>query len=645
MEVVCSASQGFARAGSNLLILLAQGSALAYRRNPMNSDLQKLVAAGKLSPADAEKLNRLEPGTPCNHKSWGVGKISEWDLLGDRVLIDFETKSGHPMKLSFAADSLTPLAANHLLALRITDLDNLKKMAKEAPAKLVEMALQCSGNKIHLDDLEKMLTPAVVDTGAYKKWWESTKKALKEVRHIAVPSKRTDLMTMRDQADKPSDVLVKAFTNTRELKPKLTSMAAIIKDLDLFDDAANQLQPVFEDINFVTRRSWKLQLKESLQLLLQRDELAETVKATLPENSHGIIEIMRETRGQLAEVINSLPAGLVGRAYRAFPETFPEGEWVKDALGHLTRTSGRTVGEIAGVLDENNQLDVLVDFLRKSVRNRTLSTELLLWLVKERKGLAETVFDMDLGHAMLDSIEDDHMRGGPKRAGRLGEVFSSDKTLLEEMVVEADDEELRLLANRLLNTPVFDELTRRSLMGKMIKARPELEQLMQQREEARKDEALVVSWTSLEAKKKELEDLISVKIPQNKKDIEIARSYGDLRENFEYHSAKQQQSVLLRMQSKYERDLRHAQGTDFAGVSGDSVVVGTIVDLEMDDGNKDTYTVLGAWDSNPDKHILSYLSEMGKALIGAKVGDSVQIPSESGQPRTVKVLAIRPYNP
>jgi transcription elongation GreA/GreB family factor len=610
----------------------------------MNSDLQKLVTAGKLSSTDAEKLNDLQPGTPCSHKSWGIGKIAEWDLLGDRLLIDFETKAGHPMKLSFAADSVTPLPAEHLLAKRVTDLAAMQELAKNQPTKLIELALSCSGNKIHLDDLEKMITPKIVDTGAYKKWWEATKKALKEVRHIIVPSKRSDLMTMRDQAEKPSDQLVRAFTNSRELRPKLTAMNSIIRDLDLFENPAEELQPVFEDINFVTRRSWKLQLKESLTMLLQRDELADQVKATLPENSHTVVEVMRETRGQLAEVINAQPPGLVARAYRNFPQAFPDGEWIKDALGHLTRTTGRTVGEIATVLDENDQLDVLADFLRKSVRNRTLSTELLLWMCKERKGLAEAVFDMDFGHAILDALEDDHVSGGPKRTGRLADVFTTDKTLLGEMVAEADDEELRMLANRVLNTSVFDELTRRSLMGKMIKARPELEKLMEQREEARKDEALIVSWESLEAKKKDLEELINVKIPQNKKDIEIARSYGDLRENFEYHSAKQQQAVLLRMQAKYERDLRHAQGTDFVGVDASSVVVGTIVDLEeVESGAKETFTVLGAWDSKPDQGILSYLSETGKALIGKKTGAEFDIPSETGALRKVRILDVRAY--
>jgi transcription elongation GreA/GreB family factor len=252
---------------------------------------------------------------------------------------------------------------------------------------------------------------------------------------------------------------------------------------------------------------------------------------------------------------------------------------------------------------------------------------------------------MDLGNAILSALEDDHVAGGPKRTARLHGTFADDRTMLGEMVADADDEELRLMARRILSTSVFDELTKRSIMGKIIKARPEMEKLMEENETARQDEALIVSWPSLEAKKKELDDIIVVQIPQNKRDIQIAREYGDLRENFEYKSAKQQQAVLLRLQAKYERELRHAQGTDFTGVGSDKVAVGTIVDIvDSDTGAMETYTILGAWDSEPDKGIMSYLSESARALISHVVGDEVELPTDiSNVNRKVKVSAIRPY--
>jgi transcription elongation GreA/GreB family factor len=611
----------------------------------MHPELEKLVSAAKLTPNDAAKLDQLQPETVCQHKSWGLGKIAEWDLLGDRVIIDFETKPGHPMKLAFAAESLTPMPADHLLAKRVNDLANLQNLAREKPGAIVEMALNCASSRLLIDDLERLLTPTVVTTADFKKWWDAAKKDLKSYRHVVVPTRRSDPIVMRDQAEKPGDLMIKSFLDVRDLKGKMAALNAIVKDLDLFENAAQDLQPVFQDIAEVVRKSWRLNLKESLQLLLNRDDLVESTKATLPEGALQVHEVLKEARQQIAEVTSGLASATLGRFYRAFPIAFPDGEWIKEVLAHLTKTGGRAVSEITSVLDEHDQLDVLTEYLRKAVRNRALSTDLLIWICKERKGLAASVFDMDLGQAILGALENDHHQGGPKRTGRLSDAFADDKTLVGEMVTDADGEELRLFARRILSTLVFDELTKRSLMGKIIKARPEMERMMEENESAQKDEVLIVSWPSLDAKKKELDDIIVVQIPQNKRDIQIAREYGDLRENFEYKSAKQHQAVLLRMQAKYERELRHAQGTDFVGVSSDKVAIGTVVDIQdLSDDTKTTYTILGAWDSNPDENLLSYLSETAKALIGKAAGEECEVPEDSAKgTKQVKVLAIRPY--
>lgn len=614
----------------------------------MNSELQKLVAAAKLSSSDAEKLSLLEPGTPCQHKSWGLGKIAEWDLLGDRVIIDFESKAGHPMKLSFAAESLVPLAPDSLMGRRITDLPALQKMAKEDPTSLIELALKGNDNKLYLDALDKLLIPKIVSEAEYKKWWENAKKVLKTARHIVVPTKRADPLILRAQDEKAGAIMVRNFLGARDLRGKLSAMASIMKDLDLFESPAKELQPVFLDITQMARKSWKLHPRETLQLVLSREELraSDSVKADLEHDTPVTpSDIMRDLRGQLADIANALPSGLLGRFYREFPTAFPGEEWIKDALGHLTRTGGRAVDEITAVLDANDKIDVLTDFLKKAVRNRTLSSDLLIWICKERKGLAESVFDMDLGNAIISALEDDHVAGGPKKTARLHDAFADDKTLLGEMVADASDEDLRLLAKRILSVPVFDELTRRSLMGKIIKSRPEMEKMMEENAEAQRDTALIVSWESLERKKKELDDITNVQIPHNKNEIQIAREEGDLRENGGYKAARQQQAVLLRLQSKIERELRNAQGTDFANVGTDKVSIGNIVDVvDAGTNEQETFTILGAWDGDPDKKIISYLSDTAKALIGKTVGEDVDLPADTAHgSRKAKITAIRAY--
>src|SRR3712207_7263649 len=70
----------------------------------MDAELQKLVESGKLTAKQADQLDRLKPGTFCLHKSWGFGKVAEWNLLLNQILIDFPGKKAHPMQLAYAAD-------------------------------------------------------------------------------------------------------------------------------------------------------------------------------------------------------------------------------------------------------------------------------------------------------------------------------------------------------------------------------------------------------------------------------------------------------------------------------------------------------------------------------------------------------------
>lgn len=611
----------------------------------MNPEVQNIVAAGKLPAADGEKLSKLEPGVYCLHKSWGVGRIASWDLLGDRVLIDFEGKPGHPMKLSFAVSSLEIIPADHILARRLGDLDALKAMAKDNPPALVELALKSSGNTLHLDGLEKLLKGHIIADADYKKWWEAAKRALKTHRHVVVPAKRTENLVLRDQAESAGGQMVKQFLAARDLKGKLAALASIQKDIDLFSDPKTELIPVFQDLSDSARKGIKLNLKESLQLLLARDELVESLETTAPLGSMKVADLVCETKDVLADAIKTLSSNMLGRVYRAFPDAFPNRAWVPEILHHLTKSGGRAVAEVATVLDANDELDVLAETLKKSLRNRLLSADLLIWMARERKGLAESVFDIDLGHAILGVIENDHMEGGPKRTGRLQDLLSDDRTLLGEMVADAEDEDIRLLAKRILGSSSYDELTRRSLMARIIKARPEMEALMAENSTAQKEDALIVSWASMERKKQELEDLIAVKIPDNKREIQIARAEGDLRENGGYKAARDQQAVLLRLQGKYERELRNARGTDFANTSTDKVGIGTVVDvLDLDSGNKETFTILGAWDGDLEKNIISYLSDSAKALIGKSSGEEATLPTESLHgTRRVKITAIQAY--
>ena len=77
----------------------------------MTDELAQAVESGALDKKTADRLARLTPGSYCTHKSWGFGRVAEWNLLAGQVLIDFKTKKNHPMQAVYAAETLTPIAA------------------------------------------------------------------------------------------------------------------------------------------------------------------------------------------------------------------------------------------------------------------------------------------------------------------------------------------------------------------------------------------------------------------------------------------------------------------------------------------------------------------------------------------------------
>src|ERR1700733_1862675 len=97
----------------------------------MESELLSVNLPENLSPALTEKLKLLAPGTYCVHRSWGFGKIKDWDSAHESVIIDFKSKMGHVMQYAYAAESLTPLPSDHISVQKVETTDALRKKALE----------------------------------------------------------------------------------------------------------------------------------------------------------------------------------------------------------------------------------------------------------------------------------------------------------------------------------------------------------------------------------------------------------------------------------------------------------------------------------------------------------------------------------
>ncbi|MBV8968614.1 MAG: GreA/GreB family elongation factor [Verrucomicrobia bacterium] len=606
----------------------------------MDGDLQALVDSGKISTKVAAALEKLTPDTYCLHKSWGFGRVASWNLLLNQILIDFEGKKQHPMQLQYAAESLQPLADSHILVRKVTELARLQTLASEEPTALVELVLESFGGKVTVDQLEKALAPEIFPSANFKKWWDATKKELRKEGRFALPAKKADFLVLRDRSLSFADELLQTFKGARQLKEQIAALDQLTKNSDSLAGYESELSSVIEQVEDIASRNVRLNAAQAIELVIARDELLHRFP-TLPAAKVPLANLLKENESRLSEIIAQIPAAKQRRVLNDYEVAFPE-NWDLRLIQLLLTAGYRVVGEIAKILVEHGKTDDLRQSLVRMIREHSVSSEVLYWLARER-GASHfaDLLEPELMSAMLSALERDQF-GESKRSSRLHDLLMDDKELVSDLMATAPSSQARDLMRRVMLSPAFEDLNKRSLMGRMIKLHPELESMITGESEE-KGQALIVSWASLQKRKEEYDDLVTKKIPENTKEISVARSYGDLRENFEYKAAKEMQTVLMRRKAELEQMLDRARGSNFENVDTNQVSIGTAVTVR-DSTNSDeiTYHILGAWDSEPEKHVVSYLTAIGQALLGKRVSDLVELPTESGT-RQVEVLEIAPH--
>jgi transcription elongation GreA/GreB family factor len=606
----------------------------------MDAELEKLVEAGKLTTKSAGQLYKLKPGTYCLHKSWGFGRVREWNLLLNQIVIDFATKKFHPMQAQYAAENLTPLPPEHFLVRKVTDVESVKTLARENPVALVQNILESLDGKASAQQIGEWLVGDIFTEAEWKRWWESTRKALKTSGRFSIPSKKTEPIEIRGEGVSHADELLAAFNKARQPKQQIAAVEQIIKSHDQFKEPEKQLQPVVVAIENAAARNQKLHPELAFELIIARDDLLALVPSLhVTHIGLTLSKLIVEDEKRLTLILPNLPAAKEKRVLQALPEALGEG-WTERALRLMEASHGRMVAQIPRILTEGGRHGELRAMLERSIREHSATSEMLIWLCGEKMTWSDLITP-DLLWAILAALErEQHNSSG--RASKLQKALVDDRELLGEIFKKVDVGLARDAMRRLQLTPLFDELTKRSLLARMVKVHPELENMIAGAEPQEKTAPLIVSWSSLEKRRAEYEEIVKVKIPENTKEIAIARSYGDLSENFEFKAAKQMQSVLMRRKAELEVMLHDARGTSFENPDTSRVSIGTIVKLRnLETNNEETYTILGAWDGDPDRHIISYQTAIGQALLGHEAGETVSLNTEHDTAQ-LTIISIAP---
>jgi transcription elongation factor GreA len=321
--------------------------------------------------------------------------------------------------------------------------------------------------------------------------------------------------------------------------------------------------------------------------------------------------------------------------------TYPD-NWKKIVLDLLQNTTVKFSGECAHFLIDREESKLLISSLNTALDEQTIKAPVLLWMLKFRnlnkfEKLLSKMINPRLLTAVFSAIDYESLKNATSRRIPLAEVLSDDRELLPDILDKGTEENAKDLAQALILNPGFEDLTKRSLLARFIKKFSSIQSLVDgedrrnasRQSSASTEDSLIVSKESYDRKLADLDILTKEKIPENSLAIEKAREHGDLKENAEYHMAKDDQKVLLARQAELQGELMRAKATDFSEAPIDSIGIGSVVELkDLGSGDQVTYTILGAWDSDPENNVLSYLTPLGQSLLGKKIEDEVQIDVE-----------------
>ncbi len=578
-----------------------------------------MAAAGKLDRQHIEALVQLTTSGFCMHRSWGFGKIRTVDTVFARFTIDFQNKEGHTMDLSFAAESLRPIGKEHILARKASDLEGLRKLAATNHLELVRIVLNSYGGKATAEQVQQVLSPDVVQAD-WKKWWDAAKRELRKDGHFLVPLKKTEPIVYQAKEVSLQDRLLDEFRTAKGLKARVTVAGEFLKNAHDLADKAAAASEVIQVFNTEIPSYQRTQPPVALEAIFARDDIRDM--ASLP-SAEGELDTKAiwTAEAMLGPIMEELPASKHRRSLESFKAANPE-HWAEVLLSNLNNVSSKLCKEFAGLLIHEGKMDQLKETLARLISQHTASSELLLWLARDRNDSFADILGPEVFRAMLTAMERDQFN--ERRSNRLRDYILDDQELLVELIGSADFEVIKDPTRALQFSPSFDDMDKRSLLARIVKSYPAIQSLISG-EQPKQENYLVVSWESLERRKNEYHELVEKKMPANSKEIAIARSYGDLRENHEYKAAKEMQKLLLRRKAELESQLVRARGTDFAEVRTDVVSIGTRVratDLEAN--QPEEFTILGAWDSDPEKGVVSYLSPVAQSLLNHKAGDQVE---------------------
>jgi transcription elongation GreA/GreB family factor len=533
------------------------------------------------------------------------------------------------MSFAYAAQTLTPIGADHLLGRAHNEPEEMKRLIAEEPAEVVRMALRSYG-PLSVKELKETLVGELMGEEAWKIFWESARRALKSDALIELPSKRDRPIRLLDTESEYGGQWVSALRGERD-PDRILELVEELSKADSARTGGERRDIMAERLGYVVDASWPKRPEWSARALM--------LAATFAGEDFGfeakaVAERLLQPSA-LLQALSGIPARDVRPLIGLLSGLAGEDRVAEALLAELPQQPLNVVNDAIAFLIDTGREEVCAERVRVLVSDRSAGPAVLYSLCR-KPDLARRWLQSGTAALLTEVVQalEQDLSGFSLKAQRQLRSLFDQIEWLKRMLADLDEGQREVLLKKISESGGWEVSAKRSVLGRMIRLYPELEQVLATPAEREgTDTSRRTSWRTYRERQEQLRRLIEVDIPANSREIAEARSYGDLSENFEYQAAKDQQRLLMRRQIELQRDLDEVRGSDFAGVRTDTAGAGTCVTLRGPEGSTRRFCILGEWDRDDELGIISSSSRLADLVSGCRVGDTVDVPSmDTGVP-------------
>lgn len=576
-----------------------------YRKaHPASLNLDKYIEVSGLKRGDTffkmlQKLNELlvfDVGNYFFFENYGLGIVTEVIIPKREIVFDFEKKGRHFLDFDVARKLLIPVTVESFLYKRAKTPEQLRQMASADPVALVLLILKGANLPLSTGQIKSYLE-SILDKDEASRIWEKGRRHLETSPNIRISGKaQKTYQYVASGIDKDEEAIT-AFDRA-DLKGKYALAEEYARKKNaLFAQVAPRLAKAID-------QAWDRDPGLALDVVLLFQE--HKTSASLGFNAETIL--LQHKPEIIIHKLSSVDhqRHLLGLIKTQHPE-----DWTlvfKKLI--LTSREPALFGEIEKHL--RAQPEALKDVLQTIFMLLPNYAEQYQWLLKKMsRGELTEYRSPAYALRIINSL--DQVKGIRSLVHKILDLETFDRLL----GTASGDEASRILAA----VDASESLAEHEKKDYRRIIQHHFPQMFKKEEEV-----IYATKAALTRKREELSRVLDVEIDENKKDISRAREFGDLSENFEYKVAKEKQDQLYQKVRDLETALGKARLIESDQVDTSRVSVGTRVGLKNSEtGAVITYAILGRWDTDLEKNIISNEAPLAKSLLGKTVGQTVRI--------------------